>query len=210
MSKKLDPRVVRTRQMLRDALVALISERSFDDITVRDVTDRATLNHATFYLHFGNKEDLLNHTLDAMFEALASSIQPASAETLRDAKIPKEISALLFRHFAAHAAFYRVILGPNGVPAFSTRLREYLANALYQRLNALPPSEATIVSRSFAAQYLASAYQGVISWWLSNDQPFTPEGLAEQFITLTAVGAYRAIGLSLPEHLTTVKHPSQA
>ena len=39
--KKLDPRVVRTRQMLRDALVSLIAEKGFDAMTVQDIADRA-------------------------------------------------------------------------------------------------------------------------------------------------------------------------
>jgi AcrR family transcriptional regulator len=45
---KLDPRVVRTRQLLRDALVSLIAEKGFDALTVQDIADRATLNRATF------------------------------------------------------------------------------------------------------------------------------------------------------------------
>ena len=42
MSKKMDPRVIRTRQLLRDALVALIDEQGYEKITVQDITQRAT------------------------------------------------------------------------------------------------------------------------------------------------------------------------
>jgi AcrR family transcriptional regulator len=199
MSKKLDPRVIRTRQLLRDALVALIVERGFEEITVRDVTDKATLNHATFYLHYYNKEDLLNNTLDAMFEEFAHVAPPPSSATLRDITSPIRASALMFEHFAKHAAFYRVILGAKGVPAYSARLRDYLADLLYQRLSTFNPQVSVIVSPSFAAQYLAGAYLSVIVWWLNGDMPMTADALAEQFIALTAVGTYRAIGLPLPE-----------
>jgi AcrR family transcriptional regulator len=52
---KLDPRVRRTRQLLQDALLALLAEKRFEAITVQDITERATLNHATFYAHFADK-----------------------------------------------------------------------------------------------------------------------------------------------------------
>jgi AcrR family transcriptional regulator len=61
--KRLDPRVVRTRQMLRDALVSLIEEKGFDAITIQDIADRAGLNRATFYLHYRDKQELLVKSL---------------------------------------------------------------------------------------------------------------------------------------------------
>jgi AcrR family transcriptional regulator len=50
-----DPRVRRTRQLLQDALVELLAEKSFDAISVQDIAERATLNRTTFYDHFTDK-----------------------------------------------------------------------------------------------------------------------------------------------------------
>ncbi len=52
---KIDPRVKRTRKLIIDAFGSLLSEKSFDDLTVQDITDRATINRATFYAHFDDK-----------------------------------------------------------------------------------------------------------------------------------------------------------
>ena len=49
---KIDPRIERTREALRGALMALIEEKGFDAISVQDITERARLNRATFYLHY--------------------------------------------------------------------------------------------------------------------------------------------------------------
>ena len=38
---KIDPRVRRTRRLLRDALVSLILQKDFASISIRDVTERA-------------------------------------------------------------------------------------------------------------------------------------------------------------------------
>lgn len=54
----LDPRVVRTRKLLHDAFRSLVHERRMSDISVQDITSRATLNRATFYAHYNSKEDL--------------------------------------------------------------------------------------------------------------------------------------------------------
>ncbi|HLZ31959.1 MAG TPA: TetR/AcrR family transcriptional regulator [Chloroflexota bacterium] len=53
-----DPRVKRTRQRLQEALVELLAEKSFDAITVQDIAARSTINRATFYAHFADKQAL--------------------------------------------------------------------------------------------------------------------------------------------------------
>ncbi len=49
---RLDPRVRRTRELLQGALRKLLDQKRFDDITVQDITEAATLNRATFYAHY--------------------------------------------------------------------------------------------------------------------------------------------------------------
>ncbi len=48
---KLDPRVVRTRELLRNSLVDLIHTKGFNDLAILERTDHARLNRATFELH---------------------------------------------------------------------------------------------------------------------------------------------------------------
>jgi AcrR family transcriptional regulator len=54
-----DPRILRSRRMLMDSLVRLLSKKEFEDISVQEITDEATLNRATFYLHYTDKNALL-------------------------------------------------------------------------------------------------------------------------------------------------------
>lgn len=64
-----DPRVARTRQMLQNALLELMVEKPFQSISVSGITKRATLNRATFYLHYVDKFDLLAKTARETFIA---------------------------------------------------------------------------------------------------------------------------------------------
>jgi AcrR family transcriptional regulator len=54
-----DPRILRSRRMLMDALAKLLNEKEFDQISIQEIADEATLNRATFYLHYPRKNALL-------------------------------------------------------------------------------------------------------------------------------------------------------
>lgn len=55
-----DPRIIRTRKSVVDALLALMSEREIEKITVKDITQKADVNRATFYHHFKDKQAYYN------------------------------------------------------------------------------------------------------------------------------------------------------
>ncbi len=65
-----DPRIVRSRRMLMDALTKLLTEKDFDAISVQEIADEATLNRATFYLHYPDKSALLRALTDVRFREL--------------------------------------------------------------------------------------------------------------------------------------------
>ena len=65
-----DPRIVRSRRMLMEALVNLLNQKEFDHISVQEIADEATLNRATFYLHYPDKNALLRAMTAERFRAL--------------------------------------------------------------------------------------------------------------------------------------------
>lgn len=71
-----DPRVIRTRQLLQAALLELMQEKPFQSISVTDLTRRATLNRATFYLHYLDKFDLLAQSARDTFVAVIHETLP--------------------------------------------------------------------------------------------------------------------------------------
>src|SRR5579864_1650673 len=82
-----DPRVKRTRKLLREAFLELLAEKSFHAINVQEVADRATLNRATFYAHFVDKYALLDYVVGEWFhDELVSAgldIAPYGESSLR-------------------------------------------------------------------------------------------------------------------------------
>jgi AcrR family transcriptional regulator len=65
-----DPRILRSRRMLMDALARLLMKKEFNDISVQEIADEATLNRATFYLHYPDKNALLQAMTESRFRDL--------------------------------------------------------------------------------------------------------------------------------------------
>jgi AcrR family transcriptional regulator len=65
-----DPRILRSRRMLMDGLARLLMKKEFEDISVQEIADEATLNRATFYLHYPDKNALLQAMTESRFRGL--------------------------------------------------------------------------------------------------------------------------------------------
>jgi AcrR family transcriptional regulator len=195
--KKIDPRVMRTRQQLRDALVSLIEEKGFDALTVQDITDRAGLNRATFYLHYRDKQDLLEKSLRDAIDELMTDLGASTDEhgQLIFDESMRPIKAV-FEHVAQHARFFRVMMSAEGVPAFIAGVRDYMAEITLKWLSALQPDLArSLVSPEIVANSLSWSLLGVLIWWLEHDMPHSPDYMAEQFRLLITLDLRQVLGL---------------
>ena len=65
-----DPRFLRSRRMLMESLGKLLRKKQFEEISVQEITDIATLNRNTFYLHYQDKGALLQATTAFRFREL--------------------------------------------------------------------------------------------------------------------------------------------
>jgi AcrR family transcriptional regulator len=75
MDTKVDPRILRTRKLLMDAFANLTLRKDFKDITIKDITDEATVNRATFYAHFEDKYELMETCIsDNIFERIGKCL----------------------------------------------------------------------------------------------------------------------------------------
>src|SRR5260370_41559796 len=101
-----DLRVRRTRKLLWEALMAELSERAFEEITVKDICERAMVHRTTFYKHYEDKYALLEQGMRQMYEALAAEdVQvPPSVFSVDH---PPPYFILVFEHVSEHQHFYK-------------------------------------------------------------------------------------------------------
>src|SRR5277367_1824799 len=86
----LDPRIRRTRKLLQGALGSLLLSKSFDEVSVQDITEAATVNRATFYDHYTDKYALLEAMVAGGFHELLYARQ-----VHYDGGCPSAVSAII-------------------------------------------------------------------------------------------------------------------
>src|SRR5512145_814901 len=155
--EKVDRRVRRTRKALREAIITLILEKSYEDITIQEITNRADLRRATFYLHYpGGKPELLFDALKETFDDLVRQLEPLMQGDVLGGKTNIQTIRLMFQHVAGNADLYRIILTSDGAISISRSIRDYLAGHIFKALKRLPPSQLTL-PMEVLANYLAGA-----------------------------------------------------
>lgn len=193
MSQNIDLRVQRTREQIRDAFMALLLEKPFDQISVSELAQRARINRATFYRHYTDIHDLAERLTDLLFAEMREPFNQQGGESsAADWQI-------LFDHVAQYASFYRAMMGPGGIPRFRERVETAVANQMTHLLPAFgfDPAKRQM-PQALAVHYMAAAQVGFIQWWLTNDMPFSPQTAAAHLINLHWHGGSWALGL-LPD-----------
>jgi AcrR family transcriptional regulator len=170
-----DRRIVRTRRLLRDALVSLILERGWDAVTVLEVCDRADVGRSTFYAHFGDKEDLLVSGFDELKRSLhAERLAAAGGFAFAEP---------LIEHALENQRLFRAVVGKRSGQTVQRRFREVVVNLVEADVESarLEPAQRDVVVR-----YVAGGFVELLTWWLDRPGTMKPAELAKRFRDLTS------------------------
>src|SRR5690349_1197604 len=119
-----DLRVRRTHKLLWEALRAELMEQPFEEITVKDICERAMVHRTTFYKHYEDKYALLEQGMRQMYDALVTEVTvPPSAFSVDH---PPPYFIHLFTHVAEHQHFYKLMLCGEGIGRFQKLVKDYL------------------------------------------------------------------------------------
>jgi AcrR family transcriptional regulator len=185
--KKLDRRVKRTRRMLRQALLELIIEQGYDNLTITELTERADLRRATFYLHYSDIDELLLAVLQHLFDKLIHDLEAQRPMPVfyRQATPPHALAML--EYLDDNATLYRALLDGKCGVLVQRYIRDYLARIKRAQLEQLPP-DSLPQPVDVLANYVAGAEMSMLVWWLENDRPYPAADLAEMMQSLLLQG----------------------
>src|SRR5437660_9167070 len=170
-------RVRRTQKLLREALIELIEERSFDALTVGELTERAMVSRAAFYRNYQDKYDLVEQIFEEAMSALLSAVGELGLEH------PTESWVTFFEHIAEYERLYRALLGRKGSPWFVRKMRAALSDLVKERghLPHVPNASARPIhtfSDKFVPDLVSAIFVEAITWWLEHGRPYTPREIA--------------------------------
>lgn len=178
--------------MLRDALLELIIEKGYDNLSIQDITDRADLRRATFYLHYADKNELLEAVLHEIFDELVQELEPLIQGDALGGKTQVETFIVMYRHLAANSTLYKIILGGEGGAVTARGIRQYLAGHSLEMLKRLPKSQVKLPA-DVLANYMAGSELSLMMWWLESGQPYTVEEMAQMTQQLILKGVLDSV-----------------
>ncbi|WP_044482114.1 TetR/AcrR family transcriptional regulator [Paenibacillus antibioticophila] len=184
-TKKIDLRIQRTKQLLHDAFVILLQEKPFFKISVNNLTTRAGINRVTFYLHYKNMEEFIEHFLEEYVMKIQEVVFRYYDEALPREEREKRIFEYLLTYIQENRVVYHLLFVQKALPQFDQRvihsLKSKTVNHIHEYRRSLSDYE---MPKEVASWYAISAMFGTITFWLEQDLPYSPNYLADKIVRL--------------------------
>jgi AcrR family transcriptional regulator len=164
-----DPRAVRSRQALHEALLRLLEAKPLDQITIRDITAEAGIGYTTFFRHHPTKESLLNEVAADQIGCLINLSMP-----VMDAHDARAGSAALFSFVKAHRPIWSTLLTGG---AAGTIRDEFLRQAR-EIAKARAPAGNPLRAEA-GVHLLVSGTIELLCWWLRQSDPLPIDQISE-------------------------------
>ena len=189
-----DRRVLRPRAMLLGALLDLLVERDYAELSVQDIVDRANVGRSTFYTHFLDKRELLLSGVEQLQTLLAEQRTGADGAALRSGKL-LGFSLPLLLHVEGNMRFCRALLGPRCGAVIEPHFQRMLGDLLRAELGARVPVGVTpVVPLDAVVPYIVSAFIGLLRWWMEQPNRSSAEEVDRQFRALSLPALTAALG----------------
>jgi AcrR family transcriptional regulator len=179
-----DRRIQKTEALLRGALGALVGEKPYEEIVVKEILDRANVGRSTFYTHFSDKDELLVSCIHHMLQ----STQPDGwGRATAKPQAHLWFSLPIFEHIEGHRRTGQATMGPRGRRTVHERLEHAITKLIEDEVrSALSRSSRTArhASPNLLVRWIASTFVLVLNWWVESDSPLPPREADGLFRTL--------------------------
>lgn len=170
---KVDRRIAKSQEAIKNAVIELMSEKSFDDITIQDISDRANVSRGTIYLHYADKFDLLDKLIEEHINEMGDICEATSAAEYKDANLP------WFEYLESHYFFFSIMLASKGAPSFRSQFHDFLIEEFKDEVN-VQEGKNQGLKEDVVLQFIVASYVGIVEWWIINKMPYPPHVMAEQ------------------------------
>ena len=186
MQKQTDLRVIRTRQMIKNAFLELMNTIGFSKITVENLTKKALISRNTFYLHYTDKYDLLDQLEAEMLNGIKDIIMEMPIETIIVSGLDNErifaVILRVFEYIKDHGTFFTLFMGENGDPAFLNKLHETIKSVFLTKnmVNLLK------VPEQYAIALIIGIQTSFIKEWLNSGMKEAPAEIVSIILSIVS------------------------
>lgn len=188
-----DPRVRRTRRLLREALVSLMMEKDFASISIREITKHAEVAYITFFRHYESLDQLLMEVLDEGLGELMTRIETLAKQS--DASDLETEGRLIFEYIGQKADLFRVLFKSQSVTRIRKKVVRNIAT-IFQK-SCLPLAQSgNPTATAMLSNHIATSLLALIEWWLDNKMNPAPAQMGKVYKRLiidSTVGAVSSL-----------------
>ncbi|MFF2910640.1 TetR/AcrR family transcriptional regulator [Paenibacillus sp. NPDC057934] len=181
-----DPRVIRTRQLIIDAYIDLLTTKEFNAITVSDISKLATINRATFYAHFTDKFSLTDSYFSASFMDFVNKRVGSEAD-LSEETIKLIVISLCEYHVTTNQICKR---NYEAIASYVEKdIKAYLEDIIFKIMvnDCKDTAEDTL---RIAANILTWSIYGITYRWNMEKRPETPQEFAVKILPILKGGYF--------------------
>ncbi|MEI2403324.1 TetR/AcrR family transcriptional regulator [Niallia taxi] len=170
---KIDRRILKSQEAIKNGLIELMSEKKFDDITIQDISDKANVSRGTIYLHYLDKYDLLEKLIAEHINNMRELCEATSESEYSEANLP------WFKYLERNYLFISTMLKSKGAPYFRSQFHEFLIEEFKDEVD-ITKEKNTELQEEVLLQFIVTSYVGLVEWWVVKDMPISPEEMALQ------------------------------
>ncbi|WP_186785912.1 TetR/AcrR family transcriptional regulator [Paenibacillus agilis] len=151
---------IRSRNMIRRALVELMLEKEYQKITIKDIVERADISRGTFYAHYSDVHAVIEQIENEIMEKMIEFLDEFKHTDLIQNMMP--FLAKVSNFLGQDIEFYRMLIAVDAASTFMTKVKAVLIESLlsYERkTNSVQEREAFILHVNFFASGLVAMYQ---------------------------------------------------
>ena len=186
--KKMDLRARQTYMLLTNALFELLREKSFSEISVTDICEKAMVHRTTFYKHFEDKE----HLLRAVISDLQNEFQKHCKEELKGEYTHKEYYLYLFKKVLEYISENKILISKTLFDKTNNYIEEVCCTAIATQLKEhfkMREKNHCVkfkIPHSILATYYTSASISLADWWLKNDMSIPIDDMVKYLNTIVS------------------------
>lgn len=180
-----DRRIRKTKKALRAALVKLLSKKSIDDITIKELTEEADVHRGTFYHHYRDAFDLKEQVEVEIEQELDEMIASVPDSALENGPYPLILKVLCYLEENRDVA--RMLTSESGGQRLMTKMCEQISVRCMK--DSLFGEE-----RRYGSRFCAAGIQGMLVPWVEDGMRTPPKEMAKLLDAVITGGTAEAKG----------------